>query len=268
MLLTKTQAAIAAKLDEVQAELSISQLTSYKSEHNIGIGDAAVRKALKDMEKAGLVSYLKAGRTTFYIRTEVELPESAEQKKAREAAEKQAAQLASGEVGICQCCLREINLKNGKMVRHGWNLVSYHGGREGYHNGHCPGYGHLPISEDRSLAAEEVGHLIKALEDAAKMLAHYQARPQSITYFVEKYGRPGAGSTLEKHTAERNDKYMGRTRGLYVEAATYERELGKLVRKTEVNIANIREAIKAFSAEIEKHEPNHPALAAAELVMS
>ncbi len=245
--LSKTQVLVAAKLNEA-GPLSITNLGDWNHPNYCGAGEAPVRKALKEMLAAGLVTSTKQGRGTIWERTELPLPESMEARKERVAKEKAQRAIDSGEHGICQGCLRQIRLKSGVMVRHGWALISRWGGREGHHEGPCPGGSVAPISESRELAAKQLRDLYSLLTCSRDGLVRLISRPAQLS----------AAKDGEIVYYERTDEYMEKEpRRLWGESMQYEIILRQRVREQKIQIRNLEEGVRAFREAIVTHEPGH-----------
>ncbi len=100
--------------------------------------------------------------------------------------------------GTCSVCLREIQLRDGRPIRHGFSAVGVrHGQSGGYHTGPCAGtqFPHLGISSEGTAWALDRER--RFLEGTHKRLADLAANPD-ITWFPKKYDIRGGRADLSK----------------------------------------------------------------------
>lgn len=100
--------------------------------------------------------------------------------------------------GTCSVCLREMQLRGDRPIRHGFSAVGVrHGQSGGYHTGPCAGtqYLHLGISTDGTVWALDRERLV--LERINAGIADLATNPD-ITWYPKKYDRRGGRPDLSK----------------------------------------------------------------------
>jgi len=126
----------------------------------------------------------KAEREANKARKAQEQAEKEERKAARaqQARERHERDLVG--TGTCQCCQRNIKMRDGKLVDHGYECPRdiYNPKYTGHHEGNCSGVAELPYEKDCSLVQHILGNVRYLLEGAREDLEELQSgRVVSIT---------------------------------------------------------------------------------------
>jgi hypothetical protein len=73
--------------------------------------------------------------------------------------------------GTCQCCGKQQKLPGNRMSKHGYTV------QWGFFSGTCPGAGHLPFEQDKSLAEKQIAYVDHKIADTKADIAHITANP-------------------------------------------------------------------------------------------
>jgi hypothetical protein len=167
----------------------------------------------------------------------------------------------------CSVCLRTIQLKGDKPIRHGFSAIGVqHGSTGGYHTGPCGGSGfpHLGISNEGTIWA--LGIARGRLADREKRLAELAGNPD-LTWYPTLYnvrGRPldVAHPVILKHGVEDRGyhsdgrpTYEGQHKKLIAEQNAIKTELIRTIEAYEKVLATW--APKAASSAPPKVETTH-----------
>jgi hypothetical protein len=234
------------------AGLSAQELGDYKNEKTYcGVTTPSCRTNLQKLEKLGLVKSSKSGRSTYYRRTMIDRPESAEEYKARKAAEEEAELRRQGKIATCQGCLRGICLHDEqdqsrrRMVRHGW-VSGSPGDKHAWHEGQCLGTQEKPLEDDYKVALECMGTIMNQIGHAQEDLAYLLARPASITGTESKWNSETRRADQVAVSYDRDDTDMSKDSPSYYNK--YENVLRSQIRQDR---HVLRALCRDFSAYVE-----------------
>lgn len=240
------------------ATSDIAEKYDYKTRtrtKNTGLGAPSVKSNCEKLVEMGLLSKGKQGRSFVWTRTDAPRPDTAEERKAKVDAQLLEAERKAGKVHVCQGCLRHIQVhQNGKTLsRHGWNLVSFDGGRYGYHTNGCEGWGRAPLEHACDLAIAMVRRFADWLDHVEKNIAKLATRPPlSLTRGEWECLSRKADNYEDVVTIKDGDVVHKRNRHYEYEVNTYDKVLEKRRREAEGKRTEIVGILKAFADAIEK----------------
>lgn len=155
-----------------------------KSVKNTGLGAPSVKSNCEKLTEAGLLAQSKKGRSFVWTRTDLPRAETAEARKERLEEERLEALRKKGLAHICQGCLRVVLINDtgsfgskDQVCRHGWNLISWNGGREGNHTEGCIGWNHLPLERGYDVAVRVMKRLTAESKYPIQHAKHLSKRP-------------------------------------------------------------------------------------------
>ena len=142
--------------------------------------------------------------------------------------------------GTCSVCLRLMQLRGDRPIRHGFSAIGVqHGQHSGYHTGPCQGTGfpHLGISTEGTQWA--LGHARERLSSVEEELRKLSGNPDLIWHPTDRRGLPDYTRSVTLRPGE-DVQYAGDGR------PTYAGELKRRIAKQEALKGELERAITEY----------------------
>lgn len=155
----------------------------------------------------------------------------------------------------CAVCLRKIQLRGDRPIRHGFSAVGVrHGQSGGWHTGPCGGsnFPHLGISSEGTVWA--LGQAQKSLEKTDEGLRRYATNPD-INWYPTKRGVPDIANGVVLHYGDPANYKTG--------ASSYAHEHKQRVSELESRKRELDRAIETYEKTIANWKPESATAAAA-----
>ena len=159
--------------------------------------------------------------------------------------------------GTCSVCLRLMQLRGDRPIRHGFSAIGVqHGQHSGYHTGPCQGTGfpHLGISTEGTQWA--LGHARERLSSVEEELRKLSGNPDLIWHPTDRRGLPDYTRSVTLRPGE-DVQYAGDGR------PTYAGELKRRIAKQEALKGELERAITEYERVLRTWTPEKYAVTGA-----